>query len=35
MPVGGESQFVDVNPVRVQLDKVTVDGAIAQILEQE
>ena len=35
MPIGGESQFVDVNPVRVQLDQVTVDGAIAQIVEQE
>ena len=35
MPVGGVSQFVDVNPVMVQLDQVTVDGAIAQIVEQE
>ena len=35
MPIGGEPRFVDVNPVRVQLDQVTVDGAIAQIMEQE
>ena len=35
MPIGGESQFVDVNPVRVELDQVTVDGAIAQIVEME
>ena len=35
MPIGGESCFVDVNPVRVELDQVTVDGAIAQIVEKE
>ena len=35
MPVGGESRFVDVNPVRVELDQVTVDGHIAQIVENE
>ena len=35
MPVGGESRFVDVNPVRVELDQVTVDAAIAQIVEKE
>ena len=35
MPIGGESRFVDVNPVRVELDQVTVDGAIAQIVETQ
>ena len=35
MPIGGESRFVDVNPVRVELDQVTVDSAIAQIVESE
>ena len=35
MPVGGNSRFIDVNPVRVELDQVTVDNAIAQIVESE
>ena len=35
MPIGGSPRFVDVNPVPVQLDQTTVDGAIAQIVEEE
>ena len=35
MPIGGGSRFIDVNPVRIELDQTTVDGAIAQIVETE
>ena len=35
MPVGGLSPYEDVNPVPIHLDQVTVDGAIAEIVEQE
>ena len=35
MPVGGSAVYEDVNPVPVHLDQVTVDGAIAEIVEQE
>ena len=35
MPVGGPTVYEDVNPVPVHLDQVTVDGAIAEIVEQE
>ena len=35
MPVGSSSRFVDVNPVQIQLDQTAVDGAIAQIVEDE
>ena len=35
MPVGGESHFVDVHLVRVELDQVTVNSAIAQIVDKE
>ena len=35
MPVGGDTRYVDVNPIRVELDQVTVDRAIAQIVEKE
>ena len=35
MPIGSSSRFVDVNPVQIQLDQTTVDGAIAQIVEDE
>ena len=35
MPVGGSTPYEDVNPVPIHLDQVTVDGAIAEIVEQE
>ena len=35
MPVGGPTPYEDVNPVPIHLDQVTVDGAIAEIVEQE
>ena len=35
MLIVGSPRFVDVNPVPVQLDQTTVDGAIAQIVEEE
>ena len=35
MPIGSESHFVDVNPVRVELDQVAVDGEIAKIVNME
>ena len=35
MPVGGPTPYKDVNPVPIHLDQVTVDGAIAEIVEQE
>ena len=35
MPVGGPTTYEDVNPVPIHLDQVTVDGAIAEIVEQE
>ena len=35
MPVGGPTIYEDVNPIPVHLDQVTVDGAIAEIVEQE
>ena len=35
MLIGGSSRFVNVNPVPIQLDRTTVDGAIAQIVEDE
>ena len=33
MPVGGPTQYEDVNPIPIHLDQVTVDGAIAEIVE--
>ena len=35
MLVGGPTPYEDVNPVPIHLDQVTVDGAIAEIVEQE
>ena len=35
MPVGGPTPYEDVNPIPIHLDQVTVDGAIAEIVEQE
>ena len=35
MPVGGPTPYEDVNPVPIHLDQVTIDGAIAEIVEQE
>ena len=35
MPIVGESHYLDVNPVRVELDQLTVDGAIAGMIENE
>ena len=35
MLVGGPTVYEDVNPIPVHLDQVTVDGAIAEIVEQE
>ena len=35
MPVGGPTPYEDINPVLIHLDQVTVDGAIAEIVEQE
>ena len=35
MPVGGQTPYEDVNPIPIHLDQVTVDGAIAEIVEQE
>ena len=35
MPMGGPTVYEDVNPIPVHLDQVTVDGAIAEIVEQE
>ena len=35
MPVGGPTTYEDVNPVPIHLDQVTVNGAIAEIVEQE
>ena len=35
MPIAGSSRYVDVNPVPIQLDSTTVDGAIAQLMENE
>ena len=35
MPIGGTSQIVDANPVKIQLDQVTMDGAIAQYVENK
>ena len=35
MPVGGSTTYEDVNPVPIHLDQVTVDGVIAEIVEQE
>ena len=35
MLVGGPTTYEDVNPVPIHLDQVTVDGAIAEIVEQE
>ena len=35
MPVGGPTPYEDINPVPIHLDQVTVDGAIAEIVEQE
>ena len=35
MPVGGDTLYKDVNPVSVHLDQVTIDRAIAQIVEKE
>ena len=35
MPVGDPTLYEDVNPVPVHLDQVTVDGAIAEIVEQD
>ena len=35
MPVGGPTTYEYVNPVSIHLDQVTVDGAIAEIVEQE
>ena len=33
MPIGGNSKYQDVNPVTVHLDQVSVDGAIAKIVQ--
>ena len=33
MPVGGPTAYEDVNPIPIHLDQVTVDGAIAEIVE--
>ena len=35
MPVGGPTPYEDVNPVPIHLDQVMVDGAIAEIVEQQ
>ena len=35
MPVGGPTPYEDVNPVPIHLDQVTVNRAIAEIVEQE
>ena len=35
MPIGGNSMYHDVNPVTVHLDQVSVDGAIAKIVQEE
>ena len=35
MLVGGPTPYEDINPVPIHLDQVTVDGAIAEIVEQE
>ena len=35
MPIGSNSIYQDVNPVPVHLDQVTVDGAIAKIVQEE
>ena len=35
MPIGGNSIYQDVNPVTVHLDQVSVDGAIAKIVQDE
>ena len=35
MPVEGSTPYEDVNPVPIHLDQVTVDGVIAEIVEQE
>ena len=35
MPIGGNSIYQDVNPVTVHLDQVSVDGAIARIVQDE
>ena len=35
MLVGGSTPYEDINPVPIHLDQVTVDGAIAEIVEQE
>ena len=35
MPIDSNSKYQDVNPVTVHLDQVSVDGAIAQIVEEE
>ena len=35
MPVGGPTSYEDVNPIPIHLDQVTVDGPIAEIVEEE
>ena len=35
MPIGGNNRYQDINPVAVRLDQVSVDGAIAQIVQEE
>ena len=35
MPIGGNSVYQDVNPVTMHLDQVSVDGAIAKIVQEE
>ena len=35
MPIGGNSIYQDVNPVTMHLDQVSVDGAIAKIVQDE
>ena len=35
MPIGGNSVYQDVNPVSMHLDQVSVDGAIAKIVQEE
>ena len=35
MPIDGNSKYEDINPVTVHLDQVSVDGAIARIVENE
>ena len=35
MPVGGPTPYEEINPVPIHLDQVTVNGAIAEIVEQE